>query len=388
MAQLSEIKSEVQAVDASLGINEISLFELTEMLWASRRFIIGVTSVVTLVASIVALLLPNIYTSQVIILPPQQQQSAASAVLSQLGGLAGAAGSAMGLKSPNEIYVSMIKSRTVAEVLTKQFELEKLYKAKGRDETIKKLKEVTEVTSGKDSLITVKVDDEDPKRAADLANAYVIALRQISSTLAVGVAAQRRLYFERQIASTKKQLADAEARLVVVQAQTGILQLEAQGKVTIEAVASLRAEIAAKAVQIFAMRQAMTKQNPELQREEAALEGLRSQLAQMLGTQSDEDRAILPRSVAPAAGLEYIRALREVKYNEILMEMLAKQFEIARLDEANDGSVIQVLDAAVPPERESKPKRLVIVTLSMILGIILSITFVLFQRLWRPFYKK
>ncbi|PHV11150.1 GumC family protein [Chitinimonas sp. BJB300] len=361
---------------------EISLSDLIKTLWLDRRLIAAVTGVVTMAAVVVALLLPNVYTGQVVILPPQQQQSTASAMLSQLGGLAGGAGAALGLKSPNEIYVSMIKSRTVAEKLIKQFDLEKLYKATGRDDTIRKLRDITDVSAGKDTLITIKVDDEDPKRAAAMANAYVVALRQVSSTLAIGVTAQRRLYFERQMMSTKEHLTSAEAKLVAVQARTGILQLEAQGKVIIEAVASLRAEIAAKTVLISGMRQGMTEENPEFQREKAALSGLRTQLAQMLGNQSDDDKAFLPRSAAPGAGLEYIRALREVKYNEVLMEMLAKQFEIARLDEANDGSVIQVLDAAVPPERESKPKRMIIIMLSIVLGILFAIFLVFFRVLW------
>lgn len=362
--------------------DEISLLEVATVLWSAHKRIGLVSAVFAAISIVVALLMPNIYTAQTVLMPPQQQQSAASAVLAQLGGLAGGAGAALGLKNPNDIYVSMIKSRAVADKLIKQFDLQRRYGTENRDETIAELANVVDVASGKDGLITIKVDDEDPDVAAKMANAFVDAFRDVSGGLAVTSAAQRRLFYQQQLESTKNALVKAEADLAKVQAKTGILQLEAQGKATMEAVAGLRADIAAKTVELTAMRQAMTAQNPELVRAEAGLQGLRAQLEQMLGKRVDKDEAFLPRDAIPNAGLEYVRALREVKYNELLLEMLAKQFEIARLDEANEGAVVQVLDRATAPDRKSKPKRALLVIVFTLLGAVAAASWVLTRAFW------
>jgi uncharacterized protein involved in exopolysaccharide biosynthesis len=74
----------------------------------------------------------------------------------------------------------------------------------------------------------------------------------------------------------------------------------------------------------------------------------------------------------PEMGMEYLRKLRQLKYNETLYELLSKQYELAKLEEARDAVVIQVIDRAVPPERRSRPKRTLIVLLSMFLAFFVS----------------
>lgn len=351
---------------------EITISEIIQIAWSGRKRIVSSIGGAIGIAAIVAMLLPNIYTAETVILPPQQQQSAAAAMLSQLGGLAGGAGAALGIKNPNDTYVSMILSKSVADILIAKYRLKEYYKTENRDNTIIALSKVTDVTSGKDGLISIKVEDKDPKIAAQLANAYVAALKQVNSAIAVSSAAQRRLFYGEQLKKAKNSLVDAENKLASVQKKTGVVELNAQGQVTIEAVAQLRAQIAAKEVLVVSLRQAMTESNPELAREKAALSGLRSQLAKLLSGSNIDGESSLSVSAAPAVGLEYIRAFREVKYGEALMEILAKQYEMARLDEANEGAVIQVLDVAMPPERKSAPRRSVIVLMGAILGFLLS----------------
>lgn len=382
MTKTNEERGSAIVRHAERNKDEISLQEVASALWFGRRRIGLVSFGFGAVAVVGTLLMPNIYTAQTVLMPPQQQQSAASAVLAQLGGLAGGAGAALGLKSPNDIYVSIIKSRSVADKMIRQFDLQKRYGTKNRDETIAALAGVVDVTSGKDGLIAIKVDDEDPEFAAKMANAFVEAFREVSGGLAVTNAAQRRLFYQQQLELTKHALMKAETDLASVQAKTGILELGAQGKATMEAVAGLRANIAAKTVELTAMRQAMTVQNPELVRAEAGLQGLRAQLEQMLGKRVDKDQAFLSRDAIPEAGLEYVRALREVKYHELLLEMLAKQFEIARLDEANEGAVVQVLDRATAPDKKSKPKRAFLVIIFTLLGAVAAAIWVLMRSYW------
>jgi capsule polysaccharide export protein KpsE/RkpR len=234
-------------------------------------------------------------------------------------------------------------------------------------------------------VIEISVDDRDPKRAADMANAYVDALQKLTQGLAVTEASQRRLFYERELLSAKDRLSDAEVALKQTQEKTGLIQLDEQAKAMIHSTAALRAQIAAKEVQLQRMRLFATKQNPDLQGAEQELSGLRAQLAiqERKGAGGNGDTQLANAKV-PAAGLEYIRRLRDVKYNETIFELLAKQFEAAKLDEANNSTIIQVIEKATPPERKSAPKRAQIVLITAFL----SFVFVIFWVLAEDYYER
>jgi tyrosine-protein kinase Etk/Wzc len=341
---------------------EISLLDLAIVLAKHKKLILGLPFAAAVVAAGVSLLMPNVYTATARILPPQQSQSTAAAMLGQLGALAGATGSSLGIKNPNDLYVGMLKSRSVADGLIERYGLQRRYEQETLDDTRKALEKVTKVSAGKDGIVAIEVDDEDPRFAAELANAYVDALHRLNQTLAVTEAAQRRLFFERQLRQTQDSLARAEVELNKVQQATGVVQLDAQGKAAIEAVAALRARIAAKEVELAAMRTFATERNPDYQRLTQELAGLRGQLARF--ERGGEPSALPSAARLTEAGLDYVRKLREVKYQETVFELLARQFEAAKLDEARNASLIQVLDKAVPPERKSKPRHSLIVIVS------------------------
>jgi uncharacterized protein involved in exopolysaccharide biosynthesis len=342
--------------------DEISLLDLLIVLAKHKKMIAGVTFGVAVLAVIVSLLLPNIYTGTAKVLPPQQSQSTAAMLLGQLGGLAGLAGGSVGIKNPNDLYVGMLKGRTVADNIIDRFELQKLYDKDTMVETRKEFASNSSITAGKDGLITIEFDDEDPKRAAAIANAYVEALDKLTQSLAVTEAAQRRLFFERQLMQAKEDLSKAEVALKVTQEQTGLIKLDDQGRAIIEAVAALRGQISAKEVELRAMRTFTTENNPDYIRTQQQLAGLRTELTKLERAQiSGGGDILLPTGKVPEAGLEYLRKFRDVKYNETIFELLAKQFEAAKIDEAKEAAIIQVVDQAIAPDRKSKPKRAVLV---------------------------
>ncbi|WP_051711251.1 GumC family protein [Andreprevotia chitinilytica] len=351
---------------------EVSLLDLLIVLVKYRKLLIGLPAIAGVAALVYSLLATPVFEAKTSILPPQQQQSSAAAMLSQLGGLAGAAGGALGVKSPNDLYIAMMQSRNLETQLVERFKLREAYESKSLEGTLKQLEGNSKIASSKDGLITISVEDTSAKRAAELANAYVDGLRQLTKELAIGEAALRRQFFEGQLQKAKKELADAEVALKQVQEKTGLLQLEAQGRATIEALASLRAQMAAKQVQLGAMRHAMTNDNPEYQRTRAELGGLQQQLAELTKGGSDDD-VVLSRSQVPEAGLAYIRKMRDVKYYETLFELVSKQYELAKLDEARDGANIQVLDPAVEPEYKVKPRRSLLIVLALVGGFFLAL---------------
>ncbi len=347
------------------------------MLAKHKRLIAKVTLGAALIALIISFLLSNIYTATAKILPPQQNQSSAAALLGQLGPMGGLGGSALGIKNPNDLYVGMLKSRSVADALIKRFDLQKVYDKDTGTDTRNKLAKYSQISTGKDSIITISVDDKDPKRAAAIANAYVDELAKLNQTLAVTEAARRRLFFENQLKQAKDDLANAEVALKNTQQQSGLIQLDAQGKAIIEAVAKLRGQIAAKEVQLGAMRTFATSQNADYVRTQQELAGLKEQLGKMeSNTDSDspdDGNVLVPTGKVPESGMEYVRKVRDVKYYETIYELLAKQYELAKIDEAKDSSLIQVLDKAVVPEKRSRPKRAFMVILFTLTAGLLAV---------------
>jgi uncharacterized protein involved in exopolysaccharide biosynthesis len=263
----------------------------------------------------------------------------------------------------------------------------KVYRDKRLSDARKDLQDATDIQNGKEGFITVAVEDKDRKRAADLANAYVEELRNLTSNLAITEAGQRRLFFEQQLGKAKDDLANAEVALKVTQQKTGLIQMDSQAKAIIESVAAVRAQIAAKEVELQAMQFSATDQNPDLLLLRQQLAGLRAQAAKLESQQNSGGGDIqVPTGAVPEAGLQYIRSLRDVKYYETIFELLAKQLEASKLDEARQGAVIQVVDPAVEPDRKSSPKRAMLVTLFTIVGFVGGCLLALILR-WRELIK-
>ena len=331
-------------------------------------------------AAAISLMLPNMYAGITKVLPPQQNQSSAMLMLAQLGSIASLPGSSLGIKNPNDLYVGMLKSRTVADHLIARFDLKELY---GRDtlaDTRRTLEERTAISHGRDGIITIRFEDRDRKRAADVANGYVEELYKLTQTLAVTEAGQRRLFLERQLKLTREGLAEAELALKNTQETTGLIKLDDQGRAIIEAVATLRAQIAAKEVEAGAMRLFATERNPNYLRLQQEIGGLKSELARLERSNAPASGDIfVPAGKVPEAGLEYVRRLREVKYYESVFELLAKQFEIAKIDEARDASIVQVLDRAVVPDKKSGPHRALIVIVTTVLAFCAALLWALLR---------
>jgi tyrosine-protein kinase Etk/Wzc len=357
--------------------DEISLLDIVIVIVQYRWLILKIAAYTVVIAVIVSLLLPIRYTAMTSILPPQQTSSAGSALMAQLGGLssvASLAGGSLGLKNPNDLQVAMLKSRTVEDAMLDRFHLVELFKVKQRSDARKQLENVVEIDSGsKDGLIRISVTDRSPQRAAEMANGYVEEFKRLSSNLAVTEASQRRLFFEQQLAQAKDNLANAEEDLKRTGQKTGLIQLDSQTRATIELVAELRGEIAAKEVQINAMRSFATGENPELQMAEQQLAGLRSQAEKMGAASEDASNALIPKGGMQEAGIEYVRKLRDVKYFETIFDLLARQYEIAKVDEARQGATVQVVDGAIVPDRRSSPKRTLIVLGAAVLGLFLGV---------------
>jgi len=323
--------------------DEISLLDLALVVAENLRLLILGPLAVGLAALGYAFTIEPTFTAKVVMMPPQQQQSAAAAALQSLGALGGLAGAA-GVRSPADQYVALMQTTTVEDRLIERFKLMEVYKADFKADARRALEQNTRISAGKkDGLLTIEFDDKSPQRAAEVANAYVEELRRLTSTLAITEAQQRRAFFEKQLTQTKDKLAAAQRALQAAGINEGAIR--AEPKAAAEAYAKLQAEVTAGEVRVQTMRGYLAESAPEFQLAQNQLNALRAQLAR--------------REAVNTSGAQgdYVDRFREFKYQETLFELFSRQYEVARIDESREGAVIQVVDAATPPERKSKPKR-------------------------------
>lgn len=364
----------------------VALLDLLTWIGEGKRLIAGVTVAVALLSIGVSLLLPNEYTARATLLPPGSQgQSSSAAALAALGALGGGLGGLSGLaaKTPDELYVALLKSDSVQRVLADKFDLKTRWDKKTYEELRKEFPQHVRVAADKKSgVISVEVDDEVPKFAADLANGYTAEITQLLGRLAVSEAQQRRVFFEQQLKETKENLVKAEQGLRQVQEKSGVIVLDKQAEALITGAALLRAQIVEREVQLKVLRTGATEQNPDVQRLNSELRAMRAELARMESSQGGTAGSAidLPVGRLPEAGIEYVRARRELKLQEALLESMVRQYEIAKLDEAKEGPVLQAVDVALPPDRKSKPQRALIVLASTLLALLASSAWVVVRR--------
>lgn len=332
--------------------DEISLLDLLHTVVDNLRLLVLGPLLAGLAALGISFLIPPTFTASTQFMPPQQQQSSAAAMLQSLGALGGLAGAASGIKNPNDQFVSLLKSRTLQDTLIERFKLQERYDKKYSEDTRAELSKNARISSGKDGLIRIEVDDDEPAFAAELANAHVQELTLLLGRLAVTEAQQRRLFFEKQLKDAKDKLTQAEQALQATGVNASALKANPQSAVA--GLAQLQAAITAQEVKVASMRGYLTENAPDFRQALTELTALKAQLGQA-------EKAQAPAQ--PGDG-DYIARYRDFKYFETLYELFAKQYELARVDESREGAVIQVVDVAQAPEKKSKPKKAIIAVLA------------------------
>lgn len=333
--------------------DEINLLDLLQVVVENLRLLVLAPLAAGLLALGISFVIPPTFTATTTLLPPQQQQSMAASMLQSLGALGGLAGAATGIKNPNDQFVAFLQSNVVEDALIGRFKLMQRYESEFKADARKTLEGVSDISSGKDGLITVKVDDKNPVFAARLANGYVEELGHLMDHLAVTEAQQRRVFFENQLKQAKESLTKAELALQATGVNSSALKT--QPEAAVGAVAQLQAQIAAQEIKLGSMRGYLTESAPDFKQAQTELGALRAQLGKAEKTSTE----------APTGGnADYVARYRDFMYYQTLFQLFSKQYEIARIDESREGAVIQVVDVAHPPERKTKPKKALIAVLT------------------------
>lgn len=351
---------------------EFDLLDLLMVMAEQKKRILLWALIGMLLTTGLVLLMHPVFTAKAVVLPPQQGQSSAG-LLSQLGSLAALTGlGSSGTKDPNDLYLAVLQSNTVADGLIKRLNLMDAYHTKRLFQARLLLAKSSKFVSEKGGMISITVKDGDPHRAAQIANAYVDELHNINSRLIIGEAAVRRNFFSQQLALEKDRLTDAEIALQQTEEKTGAISPTGQTGVVISQVAALQGQIISREVQLDALRTSSTDQNPDVIRLNNEIAGLRKQMAALESVQKGRkpgDISLTSRSL-PEDQVAYLRKQRDVQYHTLIFDLIARQFEAARMDEAKASPLIQVLDPAEPPDRKSGPFRALWTLSGLVLGFI------------------
>jgi len=351
---------------------EFDLLDLLLVMAERKNKIILASLIGMLISTGLVFMMHPVFTAKAMVLPPQQGQSS-SGLLSQLGSFAALAGlGSAGSKDPNDLYLAVLQSNTVADGLIKRLNLMAAYKVKKLSDARRMLAAGSKFVSEKGGMISITVKDGDPQRAAQIANAYVDELHDINSRLIIGEAGVRRNFFSQQLALEKDRLTDAEIALQQTEEKTGAVSPMGQTGIVISQVAALQSQIISREVQLDALRTSSTDQNPDVIRLNTEIAGLRQQMSGLESLQKDRkpgDISLTSRSL-PEDQVAFLRKQREVQYHTFIFDLIARQFEAARMDEAKASPLIQVLDRAEAPERKSGPFRALWVLTGLILGFI------------------
>ena len=383
MAQNEVDRTDTAQSNASPAIEEdedyIDLAALIQRLRRGRKTILSASLGCLALATVIAFLLPPQYTSEASFIPPNlnSNSSVASALAGQLSVLGG--GDILGVgKTSGDIYAGILRSRSIAGELVQRFNLKQVYQVKKESQAEKALGSNTAVTvDAKSSIVTVSVTDRSPQRAHDIADAYMDALRETDGRLALSQSSQRRLFFQQQLEKEKDDLENAEVAFKQTEEQSGLIAPTGQTESEIRTIAETQAQIAVRQVELASLHEGYTEQSAEVMRLHSEIDDLQGQLARLQSGSGKGSSAAIPTSKVPELSLEFVRKEREVKYHEALFDMLSRQYEAARLDEARDAPVLQVLDPASYPDAKSSPKRSLIMLGGLVFGFLAGCIWVL-----------
>jgi len=372
--------------------DEVTLLDYWRVLMKRGRLIVGLTFISVIAAGFLSyFVMTKIYQSTASVLAPKESGGTTANVAAAL--VASGAGQLLGGLLPStgtnrDTFVAILKSRTVAQDIVERFKLKDYYEKNFIEDAVKALQEATAIKMSKEGVISVTVEDNDPKLAADIANAYVTHLDRLFAKLGTTDASRQRAFVADRLEKTEKALRQAEETLRRFQENNKAIVVQEQAKAGIEEAAKVKGVIVAAEAQLEFLRTYATDSNPQVIAQKRQLEEMKRQLAQMqygLGMELPSESRNpgqprkefhVPFAKMPEVGMEYIRLVRDVKVQETVSNLLTAQFEQAKINEARDMPTVQLLDKAVAAERKSRPKTVLNMAiagaLSMFVGIFLA----------------
>jgi tyrosine-protein kinase Etk/Wzc len=354
-----------------LDDEEVNLLDYWRIV-RKRLRLLAVLCVVAVLATMgYSLWMPKVYESTATILTPDERGARNLGLATALAA-SGIVQSVPGLSMPSmtpqrDIFVSILKSRTMAQDVVERFNLQQRYGVPFLSDAIRRLLSSTTVSLSREGIISVKVAETDPQLAADIANFFVANLDQMVTRFATTEAGKQRVFIAERLGETEQELRRAEQALRRFQETNKVIALQEQARGVVETAAQLKGEIMASEVQLEVMRKFATEANPEVIKLKQRIEEMKRHLSQMQygrgwvlpaenrNPGEPRNEIHVPFAQVPELGLELARLMRDVKVQETVYTLLTQQLEQAKIAEARDMPTVQILDKAVPADRKSKP---------------------------------
>lgn len=366
------------------------------LLWAQRRILYRWAAIGFAVSIVIAVVIPVRYTSTVRLMPPDQTQQGVASMLAALGKTGGDVGAIggelLGLKTSADMFVGVLRSRTVEDDLINKFDLRKVYRHRRYSDTRKELDERTDVVADRKSgIITLKVSDRSPDRAAAMGLEYVEALNRIVITLNTSAAHKERVFLEERLGQVQQELEAAEKDFSQYASQHTTIDVKEQGKAMIGAAADLEGELIAAETQLEGLRQIYAPNNVRVRSVQARIDEYRRQLQKLGGkagagatSQNDDGTDSYPTiRQLPILGVRWSDLYRRTRVEEAVFETLTKQYELAKVEEAREIPSVKVLDRADVPEERSYPPRTLVILLGTLFACVLGCVWLLTHARWQ-----
>jgi capsule polysaccharide export protein KpsE/RkpR len=372
-----------------------SFFAHLTFLWERRRLIGRVGLVGLLAGLLLAFSIPKRYESTTQLMPPDNQSSSGLAMLAALstkssaGGLAPLAGDLLGVKSSGALFVGILRSATIEDRLIDRFNLCKVYKVRYPEDARKVLEQKTSINEDRKSgIISVTVTDNDPKRAAAIANGYVEVLNQLVSQLSTSSAHRERVFLEERLAGVKRDLDQASQDFSQFASKNRTLDIKEEGRAMLQGAATIQGQLIAAESELKGLQSIYTDNNVRVRAVQARIAELRQQMEMLGGSQAEKDGSGTTDSSQPSLrtlpllGVTYTDLYRRVQIQEAVFEALTQQYELAKVQEAKETPSVKPLDLANIPIHKSFPPRLLIIVCCALFAIAATCACLIGEQRW------
>jgi uncharacterized protein involved in exopolysaccharide biosynthesis len=365
-----------------------------KILWANRRRLLRAAVLAVVISIVFALNIPVRYQSVTLLMPPDSEGGAGLGLLAALTGhggfgeFGGLAGDLLGLKSSGALFVGMLGSDTIRDAVINKFQLMQVYHAKKIEDARKALAQCTDVSEDRKSgIISIRVTDRDPRRAAAMAQEYVAQLDRLAADVSTSAARRERVFLEERLEKVKEGLDTAAKNFSDFASKNTAIDIPAQGKAMVEAAAILQGQLIAAESELSGLQQIYSANNFRVRSVQARVTELQKKLNELGGAgtpgQPDTHNSLYPSiRQLPLLGVTYADLYRETKVQETVYELLTQQYELAKVQEAKEIPVVKVLDPPLVPTKKSFPPRTIIVALGTMLGVAFAMTWILGKNRW------
>ncbi len=370
---LQEVETEISALSA-VTVTRASAPDALgslQLLWEQRRLLLRVAVWGLVIGTAIAFLIPSKYESTVSVMPPDSFNSNEGLMMAALAGksvpgLSGMASNLLGMKSSGALFVNLACSRTVQDHIVERFHLQRVYGQRYEQDARRILNERTGVAEDRKSgVITLTAYDRDPRRARDIAEAYIEELNGIVSQVSTSSARRERIFIEQRITAVRADLEDAEKQFGEFASKNTTLDIKEQTKAMVESAALLQGQVIAAQSELQSLEQIYNSNNVRVRAARARIDELNRQLRDMGGTDasmvadtSQSNQLYPPIRKLPLLGVQWADLYRRMTIQETVYELLNQQYELARIQEAKEIPSVNVIDPANLPEKKSWPPRL------------------------------